>query len=120
MSLIDAMYFKNQMKAEAAEKTMPKIEQTETFVENDIVFDGIKVGQVELCPEKKEISRLVIFDPYQNQGYGTKVVKELVKQGYTSLWVRSDNKRAIHVYKKCGFKKGKTHMFEMKWEGSES
>jgi RimJ/RimL family protein N-acetyltransferase len=70
---------------------------------------------VELCPELHEISRLDIFEPYQNQGYGTDVVKELVTQGYKSLWVRSDNPRAIHVYEKCGFVKGKTHMFEMKY-----
>ena len=87
------------------------IERVETFIENDIIVDGVKVGTVELCPERNEISRLVIFEPYQNKGYGTQVVEELVKQGYTSLWVRSDNPRAIHVYDKCGFVKGDTHMF---------
>lgn len=91
-----------------------KIEQTETFIENDIVVDGVKVGNIELCPERKEISRLIIYEPYQNKGYGTEVIKTLVNQGYKSLWVRSDNERAIHVYEKCGFVKGETHMFEMK------
>lgn len=95
-----------------------KIEKTETFIEHDIIVDGTIVGTVELCPERHEISRLNIFEPYQNQGYGTGVVKELVAQGYKTLWVRSDNPRAIHVYKKCGFKRGKTHMFEMVAEGS--
>lgn len=90
-----------------------EIEQTETFIENDIIINGTKVGNVELCPERHEIARLVIYEPYQNKGYGTQVVKQLVKEGYTSLWVRSDNTRAIHVYEKCGFVKGKTHMFEM-------
>jgi len=90
-----------------------KIEKTETFIEHDIIVDGVKVGTVELCPERQEISRLVIFEPYQNKGYGTQVVKELVQNGYKRLWVRSDNPRAIHVYEKCGFKRGKTHMFEM-------
>lgn len=75
-----------------------QIEKTETFVEHDIIVDGTKVGTVELCHERHEISRLVIFEPYQNKGYGTEVVKELVAQGYKSLWVRSDNPRAIHVY----------------------
>jgi len=92
-----------------------KIEKTETFVENDIIVDDTKIGNVELCPERHEIARLVIFEPYQNQGYGTQVVKELVAQGYKSLWVRSDNPRAIHVYERCGFVKGETHMFEMKY-----
>lgn len=91
-----------------------KIEKTETFIEHDIIVDGTKVGTVELCPEQHEISRLIIFEPYQNKGYGTNVVKELVTQGYNSLWVRSDNPRAIHVYEKCGFVRGETQMFEMR------
>lgn len=92
------------------------IQQDETYIENDIFVDDTKVGTVELCPERMEISRLVIFEPYQNKGYGTDVVKQLVRQGYKSLWVRSDNSRAIHVYEKCGFKRGETHMFEMRYE----
>lgn len=92
------------------------IEKIETFVEHDIIVDDTKVGTVELCPERHEISRLIIFEPYQNKGYGTQVVKELLKRGYNCLWVRSDNPRAIHVYEKCGFKKAETQMFEMKVE----
>ena len=95
------------------------IEKTETFIEHDIISNGVKIGTVELCPERKEIARLVIFEPYQNQGHGTEVVKKLISQGYTNLWVRSDNPRAIHVYEKCGFKKGKTQMFEMSIESEE-
>ena len=89
------------------------IEKTETFIEHDIIVDGVKVGTVELCPELNEISRFEIFEPYQNKGYGTKAIKNLIQQGYTSLWVKSDNSRAIHVYEKCGFKRGETKMFEM-------
>ena len=89
------------------------IEKTETFIEHNIIIDAVKVGTVELCPERMEISRLIIFEPYQNKGYGTQIVKELMAQGYNSLWVRSDNPRAIHVYEKCGFKRGKKCMFEM-------
>jgi RimJ/RimL family protein N-acetyltransferase len=91
-----------------------KIDRAETYIENDIIVEGVKVGTVELCLERSEISRLVIFEPYQNKGYGTEVVRELVKQGYRSLWVRSDNQRAIHVYEKCGFKKSETKMYEMR------
>jgi len=97
-----------------------RIEKTETFIEHDIFVNGTKVGTVELCPEHNEIARLVIFEPYQNQGYGTDVVKKLLAQGYKSLWVRSDNPRAIHVYEKCGFKKGYTYMFEMVADKAES
>lgn len=91
-----------------------QIQKTETFIEHDIIVDGIQVGTVELCPERMEISRLNIWTPYQNKGYGTEVVKSLVEQGYTSLWVRSDNAHALHIYEKCGFVKGNTYMFEMK------
>lgn len=90
-----------------------QIKKTETFIENDIVVYGAKIGTVELCPERHEITRLIIFEPYQNLGYGTRVVQELIQRGYKSLWVRSDNPRAIHIYEKCGFKKGDTQMFEM-------
>lgn len=93
-----------------------EIKQTETYLEHDITVDGKTIGTVELCPERNEISRLVIFEPYQNKGYGTATIKELASQGYTSLWVRSDNPRAIHVYEKCGFKRVKTQMFEMRFE----
>lgn len=96
-----------------------KIEKSETYIENDIIVEGVKVGTVELCLERSEISRLVIFEPYQNKGYGTDVVRELVKRGYRSLWVRSDNPRAIHVYEKCGFKKAETSMYEMKWGNTD-
>lgn len=93
-----------------------KLKKTDTFIEHDILVDGTKIGTLELCPERNEISRLVIFEPYQNKGYGTEVIKNLINRGYKSLWVRSDNKRAIHVYEKCGFKKADTHMFEMRLE----
>jgi len=96
------------------------ITRTETFVENDIWIDNTKVGTVELCPERHEISRLIIFEPYQNKGYGTQVVQELVQRGYKNLWVRSDNEMAIHVYEKCGFKKGATQMFKMIVDSTES
>ena len=90
-----------------------KIEKTETFIEHTLMAGDVQIGTVELCPERMEIARLNIFEPYQNKGYGTEVVKNLVEQGYNSLWVRADNKRAIHVYEKCGFKKKEATMFEM-------
>lgn len=93
-----------------------EIKKMETFIEHNIVVDGVNVGNVELCPERNEIARLVIYEPYQNKGYGTQVVQHLVEQGYKSLWVRSDNPRAIHVYEKCGFSKADTFMFEMRAE----
>ena len=98
------------------ESGLLKINKTDIFIEHDIEIDGVKIGEVELCPERHEISRLVIFEPYQNKGYGTMTIKDLIQQGYSSLWVRSDNKKAIHVYEKCGFAKGETQMFEMNYK----
>ena len=92
------------------------IKTTETFIENDIIVDGVKVGYVELCKERDEITRLEIFDPYRNKGYGTKVINCMVNHGYNKLWVRSDNEHAIHVYEKCGFVKGEETMLEMHFE----
>ena len=75
------------------------IEKTETFIEHDIIVDDVKVGIVELCPERNEISRLIIFEPYQNKGYGTQVVQKLIQNGY---------------------KRGKIQMFEMVVDKGES
>lgn len=94
-----------------------ELKKTETFVEHDIMVGDVKVGTVETCPERMEICRLEVFEPYRNKGYGTAVVKRLASEGYTSLWVRSDNPRAIHVYEKCGFEKHGETMFEMNLSG---
>ena len=60
------------------------------------------------------LAKLVILEPYQNHGYGTKTVKMLTETyGLNNLWVNADNERAIHVYEKCGFKISKSTMFEM-------
>lgn len=91
-----------------------EIKEKETFIKNDIIIYGVKIGEVELCPERHEISRLVIFEPYQNKGYGTTVIKQLMNKGYNSSMVRSDNPRAIHFYEKCGFVKTEKTMFELK------
>ena len=40
--------------------------------------------------------------------------------GVYSLWVRSDNERAIHVYEKCGFVRSKETIFEMKLRGGDA
>lgn len=79
------------------------------------LFDGdVKIGEAEVDLKGHMLSRLVIFEPYQNKGYGTEAVKMLVEiYGLDNLWVRSDNTRAIHVYEKCGFHISKQTMYEM-------
>lgn len=79
------------------------------------LFDGdTKIGEAEVDIKGKMLSRLNIYEPYQNNGYGTKVVMKLVdKYGIDCLWVNADNARAIHVYEKCGFKISKPTMYLM-------
>ena len=76
--------------------------------------DGVKIGEAEVDIEGKMLSRFVIYEPYQNQGYGTEFVIALCNDfDITSLWVKADNLHAIHVYEKCGFKLGESKMYEM-------
>ena len=79
------------------------------------LFDGdIKIGEAEVDIDGKMLSRLTIYDPYQNKGYGTAIVKAFIKDyGINCLWVNADNDRAIHVYEKCGFKTIKPTMYLM-------
>lgn len=86
------------------------------------IFDGdVKIGEVEVDIKGKMISRLCIYEPYQNKGYGTKVVQTLIKEyGCKCLWVNADNDRAIHVYEKCGFKKIKPTMYLMEIEEEQN
>ena len=76
-----------------------------------------KVGEAEIEINGKMLSRLHIYEPYQNIGYGTEVVKSLIKDyGINCLWVEADNEHAIHVYEKCGFKKKNATMYLMERE----
>jgi predicted GNAT family acetyltransferase len=79
------------------------------------LFEGDnKIGEAEVDINGKMLSRLTIYPPYQNKGYGTAIVKQLISDyGITCLWVNDDNDRAIHVYEKCGFQKVKPTMWLM-------
>lgn len=96
---------------------MMELKQNEKYQELDIIVDGVKIGEAEVDLKSKMLSRLCIFEPYQNQGHGQRVVDMLIRNfQIDNLWVRSDNPMAIHVYEKCGFKKSKETMFEMRRE----
>lgn len=76
--------------------------------------DGTKIGEVEVELKSKMLSRFEIFEPYQNKGYGTEIVKILnEKYGCNCLWVNADNERAMHVYNKCGYRLDKPTMYLM-------
>lgn len=83
---------------------MVTFKRKETYLEIEL-FDGdTKIGEAEVDINGKMLCRLSIFEPYQNQGRGTAVVKALTEEyGLNVLWVRADNHRAIHVYEKCGY-----------------
>ena len=95
------------------------IKQTSSFIDNDIIVNDLVIGKVRLNPEEHEIVQLNIYEPYQNKGYGTQIVKLLISEGYNCLWVTSDNLRAIHTYEKCGFVRGESSMFEMRYKGED-
>jgi RimJ/RimL family protein N-acetyltransferase len=79
------------------------------------LYDGdTKIGEAEVDLSGRMLSRLNIYEPYQNKGYGQQVVHDLmIAYNITSLWVNADNERAIHVYEKCGFRKIRPTMYLM-------
>ena len=88
--------------------------ENELYREIELFRDGVKIGEAEVDLSRKMLSRLVIYEPYQNQGLGTEIVKELTeKYDLNCMWVNADNKRAIHVYKKCGYRITKPAMYIM-------
>lgn len=91
------------------------LKQTDTFIELDIILDGVQIGTAEIEPYKRQLERFNIWPPYQDKGYGQVVLDKLIREyKIQSLWVRSDNTRAIHVYDKAGFEKGEEAMYEMR------
>ena len=56
--------------------------------------------------ERIEINQIEINSSYRNKGYGSKLLKYLIDNTNKSitLEVRKDNKPAISLYKKYGFK----------------
>ena len=91
------------------------IEEKEHFIEIDIkLSNGTLIGTAEIEPNEKMLERFVIFEPYQNKGYGQQVLSDLIDTyEIKKLWVRSDNEKAIHIYEKAGFSRVKETMFEM-------
>ena len=90
------------------------IKEKESYIELEL-FDGeTKIGNAEVDVANKMLSMFDIYEPYQNKGYGTEALKQLIdKYDIDILWVRSDNKRAIHVYEKCGFEIDESTMYSM-------
>lgn len=91
------------------------IKENELYQEIELYVNGEKIGEAEIEIKGKMLSRLSIFPPYQNKGYGTEIVKMLNnKYGCDVLWVNADNERAIRIYEKNGFKIVEPTMYLMK------
>ena len=83
---------------------MITLQENELYQEIELFVDGEKIGEAEIEIKGKMLSRLSIFPPYQNKGYGTEAVRLLSeKYGCEVLWVNADNERAIHTYEKNGY-----------------
>jgi predicted GNAT family acetyltransferase len=97
-----------------------RYKENETYKELEL-FDGdTKIGEAEVDVKGKMLSRLNIYEPYQNNGYGTKAVEMLCRDyKLNCLWVNADNSRAIHVYEKLGFRKIKPTMYLMELQEGE-
>ena len=90
------------------------LQENELYQEIGLFAAGAKIGEAEVDLKGKMLSRLTIYEPYQNKGYGTEIVKMLTeKYGCDCLWVNDDNDHAIHVYEKCGYKKTEPTMWLM-------
>ena len=90
---------------------MVAIKENELYQEIELFVGEEKIGEAEVEIKGKMLSRLCIFPPYQNKGYGTLLSE---KYGCDVLWVNADNKRAIHTYEKNGYAISEPTMFLMK------
>lgn len=70
--------------------------------------NGKLVGKVDLIPIKEDnliwIANLFVAKDYRHQGIGTQLVKLMITHGGNALTVKTDNQKAINLYKKNGFK----------------
>ena len=91
------------------------IKENEIYLEIELYHGETKIGEAEVDIKNNMLTKLIIYEPYQNQGYGTEVVKTLTEKfNLNNLWVKADNKHAIHVYEKSGFEISKPTMYEMR------
>ena len=100
--------------------TREKLERWFANLENYIslvaLYDNRIVGHAQIYknphPRRKGTGSLIIYihQDFHNVGLGTSMLEQLLKLAREekmhrlTLWVVADNKRAIHLYKKMGFK----------------
>ena len=73
----------------------------------NIVLDDKIIGMVMLTDKDdgKLLDELYIEEEYRNQGIGTDIIKNILKENkIVYLWVYKANTKAISLYNKLGFK----------------
>lgn len=71
-----------------------------------IYHDNTEIGHIRYYSSIKKISYFVIYEEYQNKGYGQQALTQfltLISERPIQLEVALENKRAIHIYQKFGF-----------------
>ena len=92
-----------------------------------IVEDGRCLGEVVLNPiddaNRKSGLRIALWDGF-GKGYGTIAIKHVLDHAFTDrnlhrvdLEVYEFNERAMHVYKKCGFREEGRPRDALLWDG---
>lgn len=73
----------------------------------NIVLDDKIIGMVMLTDKDdgKLLDELYIEEEYRNQGIGTDIIKNILKENkIVYLWVYKANEKAISLYNRLGFK----------------
>ena len=73
----------------------------------NIILDDKIIGMVMLTDKDdgKLLDELYIEEEYRNQGIGTDIIKNILKENkIVYLWVYKANTKAISLYNKLGFK----------------
>jgi RimJ/RimL family protein N-acetyltransferase len=92
-----------------------------------IVEDGKCIGEIVLNPiddaNRKSGLRIALWDGW-GKGYGTAAIRHVLDHAFTErnlhrvdLEVYEFNERAIHVYKKCGFREEGRLRDVLLWDG---
>ena len=95
-----------------------KILETDRYIELDIMTEVVnqiqKVGFAEVNLSTGELTRLKIYEPFQNKGIGQEALSQIIKEyGITSVNALTKNDRAIHLYNKLGFEANHCSMVTM-------
>lgn len=113
----DALYYLKQYRNKEAfsKEVRINLQEKELYQEIDIIDEHKNIiGTAEVDIKGHTLSRLNISESYQGKGYGTEAVFLLTqKYNLNNLWVETKNKKAIHVYEKCGYQQGEPTMIQM-------